>query len=220
MGISPSLHWTFHLLWNVSLLLPSHCTLRKISTIFHCNRFINLWPWDLRPNARIAIQDSVLVLQPCEAWLRASPCGVVQRLYEFPTDKLVPRCGGDEWSGSNRLSRPWFGETIPPLMGRDCQENNMVWSPDCGRDFFYRKFFRTILYYWYSFLTVLDLTCGRYNLRLALYISSLYFLLWFSKVEYFEQSNVTTTQENKIRFIRLVRWVDNHVAIMLFVFSS
>ena len=43
---------------------------------------------------------------------------------EIPTDKL-PRCGGDEWSGSNRfgrcggLLRPdvvWFGE-IPPLMG-------------------------------------------------------------------------------------------------------
>ena len=42
----------------------------------------------------------------------------------IPTDKL-PRCGGDEWSGSNRfgrcggLLRPdvvWFGE-IPPLMG-------------------------------------------------------------------------------------------------------
>jgi hypothetical protein len=32
MGISPSLHWTFHLLWNVSLLLPPlpHCTSRKI----------------------------------------------------------------------------------------------------------------------------------------------------------------------------------------------
>lgn len=42
----------------------------------------------------------------------------------IPTDKL-PKCGGDEWNGSNRygkcggLLRPdvvWFGE-VPPLMG-------------------------------------------------------------------------------------------------------
>jgi NAD+-dependent protein deacetylase sirtuin 5 len=51
-------------------------------------------------------------------------CIDLKNFINIPTDKL-PRCGGDEWSGSNRfgrcggLLRPdvvWFGE-IPPLMG-------------------------------------------------------------------------------------------------------
>ncbi|KAF8894321.1 sirtuin [Gymnopilus junonius] len=48
---------------------------------------------------------------------------------DIPVDKL-PRCGGDQWSGSNRygrcggLLRPdvvWFGE-VPPLMGEVARE--------------------------------------------------------------------------------------------------
>jgi NAD-dependent deacetylase sirtuin 5 len=46
------------------------------------------------------------------------------RVVDIPIEKL-PRCGGDQWAGSNRygkcggLLRPdvvWFGE-VPPLMG-------------------------------------------------------------------------------------------------------
>jgi len=61
-----------------------------------------------------------------EPFLAASfkDCINLKNFIEIPVDKL-PRCGGDEWSGSNRfgkcggLLRPdvvWFGE-IPPLMG-------------------------------------------------------------------------------------------------------
>jgi len=61
-----------------------------------------------------------------EPYLAASfkDCINPKDFIEIPTGKL-PRCGGDEWSGSNRfgrcggLLRPdvvWFGE-IPPLMG-------------------------------------------------------------------------------------------------------
>ena len=75
MDILPSLHWTFHLLWNISLLLPSlpHCTLRKISTIFRCvpcNCFPNLWlqqPLSLRISSKCT--DRCLELG---AWLAAT----------------------------------------------------------------------------------------------------------------------------------------------------
>ena len=61
-----------------------------------------------------------------EPYLAASfkDCINLKNFIKIPTDKL-PRCGGDEWSGSNRFGRcggflrpdvVWFGE-IPPLMG-------------------------------------------------------------------------------------------------------
>ena len=97
MDISPSLHWTFHLLWNVSLLLPSllYCTLRKILTIFHCisrNHFLE--SVDLHPNARIAIQHSVLVLQ-------TTASGTSQEFhYKILTDKRrwSPFCLSRGWN--------------------------------------------------------------------------------------------------------------------------
>ena len=69
-----------------------------------------------------------------EPYLAASfkDCTNPKNFITIPLDKL-PRCGGDEWSGSNRfgrcggLLRPdvvWFGE-IPPLVGEI--ERKITW---------------------------------------------------------------------------------------------
>ena len=72
-------------------------------------QLLYLWlqqPLDLHLNARIAIKTWLLVLQ---AWIRASPCGVIhcinlKNFINIRTDKL-PRCGGHEWLGSSRFGR-------------------------------------------------------------------------------------------------------------------
>ena len=114
------------------------------------NRFLNLWlQQPLIPSSkctyhyRSLFKTRVLVLQPREAWLRASPCGVVQRLYKTRISLISPLINYpvvevNEWSGSsNRFGRcgvVWRDDSA--LNGGDFQENNMVWSPDCGRDDF------------------------------------------------------------------------------------
>ena len=101
-----------------------------------------------------------------EPYLAASlkDCINPKSFIEIPTDKL-PRCGGDEWTGSNRfgrcggLLRPdvvWFGE-IPPLMGEIARK--ITWcdllivvgtSSTVG-------FYNYLILLIFSFLTVLDL---------------------------------------------------------------
>jgi hypothetical protein len=120
---------------------PSICyetsaiALRKISTIFHCvpcNPFLNMWP--LRPLSKCTDRYST-DHGDYEPHLAASfkDCINLKNFIKI----FTTRCGGDEWSGSNRfgrcggLLRPdvvWFGlwRDDPALNGEDCQENNMV----------------------------------------------------------------------------------------------
>ena len=53
---------------------------------------------------------------------------------------------------------PRFGEMISPLLGEIARK--ITWCDLLGQDFFYCKF----LDYLILFLTILNLTCGRYNL--------------------------------------------------------
>lgn len=58
--------------------------------------------------------------------------------------------------------------------GGDCQENNMVRSPDCGRNFFHRKFLQLsyITDFFFFDGTGFGFNFGRYNLRPALHLKS------------------------------------------------
>ena len=117
-----------------------------------------------------------------EPYLAASfkDCINPKNFINIPTDKL-PRCGGDEWSGSNRfgrcggLLRPdvvWFGE-IPPLMGEIARKitwcDLLIMVGTSSTVSFYLSYVIC-----YSFLIggYLGFNFGRYNLRPALHLKS------------------------------------------------